>query len=76
MVKLKLKIPSSKSQMLKEGTFVRVLYPEYAQGIRGQIVGREDSGRWIVQLAENPVEGEEDPFWLSVEESELEVLEG
>ena len=36
--------------MLKVGTVVRVIYPEYAAGIQGVIQAQETSGRWIVRL--------------------------
>ena len=66
---------TSALQMLKIGTVVLVIYPAYAAGIRGQILDREDSGRWIVQLEENPIEDENDPLVLSLEESEFKVIE-
>ncbi|MGK7899866.1 MAG: hypothetical protein AB4352_00360 [Hormoscilla sp.] len=60
--------------MLKIGSLVRVLYPEYAAGILGRILDNEPSGRWIVQLEYNPIEDDEDPLLLSLEESEFEVI--
>ena len=61
-------------QMLKIGTLVRVLYPEYAAGVLGRILDSEPPARWIVQLEYNPIEDDEDPLLLSLEESEFEVL--
>lgn len=61
-------------QMLKIGSLVRVLYPEYAAGVLGRILDAEPSGRWIVQLEYNPIEDDEDPLLLSLEESELEEI--
>ena len=61
-------------QMLKIGTLVRVLYPEYAAGVLGRILDSEPPDRWIVQLEYNPIEDDEDPLLLSLEESEFEVI--
>lgn len=61
--------------MLKIGTLVRVLYPEYAAGVLGRILDYEPSGRWIVQLEYNPIEDDAHPLLLSLEESEFEVLD-
>lgn len=62
-------------QMLKIGTVVLVIYPAYAAGIRGRLLDREESGRWIVQLEENPIEEDDDLLILSLEESEFEAIE-
>ena len=62
-------------QMLKIGTVVLVMYPAAYAGIRGRLLDREESGRWIVQLEENPIEEDDDPLILSLEESEFEVIE-
>lgn len=61
--------------MLKVGTLVRVLYPEYVAGMWGYIEAREEgSGRWIVRLARNPIEDSDEPLLLSLKESEFEVV--
>ena len=61
--------------MLKIGTVIRVTYPKYAADILGCIVAQEHSGRWIVQLEQNPLSENESPFLLSLEESDFEVIE-
>ncbi|NEO89889.1 MAG: hypothetical protein F6K56_06400 [Moorea sp. SIO3G5] len=60
--------------MLKVGTLVRVLYPEYVAGLSGRIEAREESGRWIVRLEENPFEQNDQPFILSLDESDFELI--
>ncbi|OKH24909.1 hypothetical protein NIES593_06770 [Hydrococcus rivularis NIES-593] len=61
--------------MLQVGTLIRVIYPEYAVGIYGELQAEEKSGRWIVKLLKNPLEDEDDnePLLLSLEESDFEV---
>jgi hypothetical protein len=62
--------------MPKVGTLVRVLYPEYAAGMRGSIEAREEgSGRWIVRLERNLIEGNNEPLLLSLKESEFVVIQ-
>ncbi|AOY79664.1 hypothetical protein BJP36_06720 [Moorena producens JHB] len=60
--------------MLKVGTLVRVLYPEYVAGLWGRIEAQEESGRWIVRLEENPFEQNDQAFLLSLDESDFEVI--
>jgi len=54
---------------------VQVLYPEYAAGTLGYLRAEEENGRWIVQLIQNPIEDPNEPFLLSLEESEFEVVD-
>jgi hypothetical protein len=61
--------------MVQVGTLVRVIYPDYAAGILGRILAREMSGRWIVELEENPLEDSNEPLFLSLEETDFEVVE-
>ena len=61
--------------MIKPGTLIRVLYPDYAAGLNGVVEGREKNGRWIVRLKKNPSETTREPLWLSLDESDFEVLE-
>ncbi|MDJ1170922.1 hypothetical protein PMG71_15950 [Roseofilum sp. BLCC_M154] len=61
--------------MLKPGTLVQVLYPDYAAGALGYLKAEEDKGRWIVQLIQNPIEDPNEPLLLSLEESEFEVID-
>lgn len=60
--------------MLKKGTLVRVLFPNYVAGNRGYLVGKEESGRWLVRLETNPFGEKDEPFILSLEESEFEEI--
>lgn len=52
-----------------------MLYPEYAKGIRGRLQEQEESGRWLVQLEENPLDDSDEALLLSLDESEFEVIE-
>ena len=61
--------------MLKPGTLVRVLYPDYVAGELGYLQAQEDRGRWIVRLTKNPIEAPDEPLLLSLEESEFELLD-
>jgi len=61
--------------MLKEGMLVRVIYPEYAAGMRGYIIAQElFSERWLIQLEADPFGESKTPFILSLEESEFEAI--
>jgi hypothetical protein len=59
--------------MVEIGTLVRVIYPDYAAGMKGRIVGRELSGRWIVKLEQHLLEEGNETVWLSLEETDFEV---
>jgi hypothetical protein len=61
--------------MLKVGTLIRVIRPEYAVGIQGIIQGREESGRWIVRLEQNLMNPNDVPLMLSLDESDFEVIQ-
>ncbi|MBR8827953.1 MAG: hypothetical protein DSM107014_08640 [Gomphosphaeria aponina SAG 52.96 = DSM 107014] len=62
--------------MLKVGMLVRVIYPEYAAGMKGFLLAREVlAQRWIVQLVENLIDNSDQPFLLSLEESDFEVID-
>ena len=61
--------------MLKVGTLIRVIYPEYAAGIQGIIQGREESGRWVVRLDQNLINPKDIPMILSLDESDFEVIQ-
>ncbi|MGV2828862.1 hypothetical protein [Myxosarcina sp. GI1(2024)] len=61
---------------MRLGTLVRVLKPDYAEGLLGTIEGYEQEfDRWIVKLEQNPLEDEDEPVRLSLAESEFEVIE-
>jgi hypothetical protein len=60
--------------MVEIGTLVRVNYPDYAAGILGRIVTREISGRWIVRLEQNPLEESSEPIFLSLEETDFDIV--
>jgi len=61
--------------MVRAGTLVRILYPDYAAGYIGRVQAREISGRWLVQLNENPLNDSSEPLLLSLEETDFEVIE-
>jgi hypothetical protein len=63
------------SAMVKIGTLVRVIYPDYAAGSLGRIQAQEISGRWIVKLEENPLEDSNEMLILSLEESDFEIID-
>lgn len=61
--------------MFKKGTTVKILYPEYAAGITGKLVIIEDSSkRWIVRLDKNPFQEGKETVYLSLEESDFQVV--
>lgn len=59
--------------MLKIGVRVRVLYPDYVAGLRGELVAQEDSDRWIVKLEKNL--GDRSETLLSLKTSDFELLD-
>jgi len=61
--------------MVKVGTLIRVIHPEYAAGLQGIIQGREESGRWIVRLEQNLINPNDVPLMLSLDESDFEVIQ-
>jgi hypothetical protein len=61
--------------MVRVGTLVRVIYPDYAAGMMGRIVGKEVSGRWIVKLEQHLLEENNETFLLSLEETDFEILD-
>ncbi|MGF1480083.1 MAG: hypothetical protein ACFB4I_11410 [Cyanophyceae cyanobacterium] len=54
--------------MLEIGTLIQVIYPQYAAGIQGKLLAREQAGRWIVSL---DCADEREPLLLSLEESDF-----
>ncbi len=61
--------------MLRKGTSVKIKYPEYVTGVTGKIVTMEDSSkRWIVCLDKNPFKDSQEIIYLSLEESDFEVI--
>lgn len=60
--------------MAKIGTLVRVIFPEYAVGIRGRIEGQEESGRWLVKLERHPIKQNNEPFILSLDKEDFEEI--
>lgn len=63
----------SKSE-LQAGIRVRVHSPDYVAGLQGELVAQEDSERWIVKLAKNPVSRGE-TLLLSLKASDFERLD-
>ena len=61
--------------MVKAGSFVKILYPEYASEARGIVEAPEEMpGRWIIRLTNNPLYDAGEPLFLSLDESEIEVI--
>ena len=60
--------------MVRAGTLVRILYPDYAAGFIGRVQAREGLNRWIVQLNENPLKNSSEPLLLSLEETDFEII--
>lgn len=60
--------------MPKVGSLVRVLYPEYAKGVKGIVEAKEEGNRWIVRLEKNSLKDKPELWLLSLEESDFEVI--
>ena len=61
--------------MIQVGSFVKVLYPKYVYDYHGIVEAPEDiSGRWIIRLVNNPLYDGDEPLYLSLNESEIEVI--
>lgn len=60
--------------MIERGTGIRVLYPNYAAGLKGVIEDREKKGRWIVKLENTSVTNKKETLLLSLDESDFEVI--
>ncbi|MEO1378009.1 MAG: hypothetical protein AAFW70_27780 [Cyanobacteria bacterium J06635_10] len=61
--------------MIRKGSLVKVLYPKYASESRGIVEAPEDiPGRWIIRLVNNPLNNSEEPLFLSLNESDIEVI--
>lgn len=61
---------------MKLGTTVRVIRPDYAEGLVGTVEGRElECDRWIIRLNENPLDEEDEPIRLSLARSDFVVIE-
>lgn len=61
--------------MIRIGMVVRIIYPEYAKGMEGRIEAKENGGRWLVRLEQNPLNHQPESIILSLEESDFEVME-
>jgi hypothetical protein len=60
--------------MLNIGKRVRVIYPDYVAGLRGELVAQEDSDRWIVKLEKN-IGDRRETLLLSLKTSDFELLD-
>ncbi len=61
--------------MIQIGSLVKVLYPSYVSEFHGIVEAAEDvSGRWIIRLENNSISDREEPLFLSLEESDIEVV--
>ncbi len=61
--------------MIRIGMMVRIISPEYVRGMEGRIEARENGGRWLVRLEQNPINHQPESIILSLEESEFEAME-
>lgn len=61
--------------MIKIGTWVRVIEPDYASGSIGRIQAQEASGRWLVKIEDSFFPDREKPMLLSLEEGDFEVID-
>ena len=61
--------------MIKIGSLVKILYPEYVFEFYGIVEAPEDiAGRWVIRLIKNPFGNSKEPLLLSLKESEIELV--
>ncbi|MGK7885362.1 MAG: hypothetical protein AB4057_12155 [Crocosphaera sp.] len=61
--------------MIKIGTLVRILHPDYVAGCRGIVQDRENENRrWIIKLEETDLKKNQEAILLSLDESDFEPL--
>ena len=54
--------------MIKIGTLVRILHPDYVAGCKGIIQDRENENRrWIIRLEETDLKRTQEPILLSLD---------
>ena len=62
--------------MFRVGSLVQILYPKYVFELHGIVEAPEDvAGRWIVRLINNPFNDSKEPLFLSLKESEIELVQ-
>ncbi|MGK7942554.1 MAG: hypothetical protein AB4062_20830 [Crocosphaera sp.] len=61
--------------MMKIGTVIRVISPEYVAGFMAIITAKEINKRWIVRLKHSFFTDKKEVVLLSLNESEFEVIE-
>jgi hypothetical protein len=64
--------------MLRKGTSVKIIYPQYAAGVTGKLISLEESSqRWIVRLDTNPIKDKDkqETIYLSLEESDFQIID-
>jgi len=62
--------------MLRVGTAVRIINPEYARGFIGYLLMQESPSRWLVKviMEETHLPDSSEVLVLSLEESDFEIL--
>ncbi|MGK7882282.1 MAG: hypothetical protein AB4060_19605 [Crocosphaera sp.] len=61
--------------MIKIGTLVRIIHPDYVAGYKGIVQDRENENRrWIIKLEGTDLERSQEPILLSLDESDFETL--
>ena len=59
--------------MIKIGTLVRILNPDYVAGCKGRIQNNEN-GYWVIKLERGSFETTQQPILLSLKESDFEAI--
>lgn len=61
--------------MIKIGSLVKILYPQYVFEYHGIVEASEDiTGRWIIRLIVNSLDNSQEPVLLSLNESDIELV--
>lgn len=59
---------------MKIGTLVRILQPDYAQGLLGTVEGYEsECDRWIIKLERESLRNRDELVRLSLEKTDFEI---
>ena len=67
-------LDSSNPTNVDIGNVVRVVTPAYAAGSLGYVKGREEGGRWLIEVRDTVLAGGAEFLLLSLEQSDFEVL--
>ena len=61
--------------MIRIGTLVRILHPDYVAGCKGIIQDHENENRrWIIRLEETDLKRTQEPILLSLDKLDFEAL--